>query len=673
MATDPSAIIQGMLQSAGLGRTVSDFQQQDAQTQGQQQRNQIGQMQIAATQVQQQRDNAFHSALGSLANDPSDGNLAKIALQFPEQVDALKKSKALLDEPVLNAHKTYFSGLERVAGANNSKLVTQQLQSMITAEKAQGHDTSEAEDMLSRVNAGDPAAMKQVQAFAKGQLYVIDPTYAAAIDKSAAGENANHYASTGDGTIYDQRSGDITRAGGANKKTFQVPVFDSQGKRIGTQFTDEFGNPVEGGGQASGGGSAAPSGAPAGRTTGGWTPRTRNGGDNPDNAVDSKITGAAQYLGVGPTDDITKLSPLKIAQAMTLSEGGQGSLADRNNNPANLRNGDGSYKKFPTKEAGLNAAAALVARKIRNGQTNVQTLIEGLPTGSPAAQSATGKGYIGPVASGAAGAANIPDSVVGEAYKKYLSPGRANLVQAVIDGRAPAPRPGSKFGESLAEDIARVDPTADATTLPIRQKVRQEFNASGKQGQAMQAYNRFAAHLNSAWALHQQLGGPNLGPLSGIAAGISQSFSPGLVSKYNTEIEGLQGEFQKLTKLGVANEGEANRLIANARAAQSADGRGGALKGMAELVAGAYQPAIQGWHAAFPNKPVPIDVTPGAKAVINNVLHDGKRELHVGSNGAPIAPAHQPRPGFGAPAQQFSHMSASGKFGWNGKQWVPAQ
>lgn len=143
----------------------------------------------------------------------------------------------------------------------------------------------------------------------------------------------------------------------------------------------------QGGGQAP----SAPAGNPTGgggQYTGGWTPRQRNGGDNSDAAVNNKIAGAARYLGVDPTADISKMNPLQIAQAMTLSEGGRGSLADRNNNPANLRNPDGSYKVFPTKEAGLQAAAQLVARKLSQGQTTVQSMIEGLPAGGRAAQPA---------------------------------------------------------------------------------------------------------------------------------------------------------------------------------------------------------------------------------------------------------------------------------------------
>lgn len=123
-------------------------------------------------------------------------------------------------------------------------------------------------------------------------------------------------------------------------------------------------------------------GIPTGQQyTGGWTPRARNGGDNSDEAVDAKIAGAAKFLGVAPSDDISKIDPTRIAQAMALSEGGAGSLADRNNNPGNLRNADGSFKKFPTKEAGIRAAAELVRRKIASGQSSVQSIIEGLPVG----------------------------------------------------------------------------------------------------------------------------------------------------------------------------------------------------------------------------------------------------------------------------------------------------
>lgn len=120
----------------------------------------------------------------------------------------------------------------------------------------------------------------------------------------------------------------------------------------------------------------------ANRYSGGWTPRAANGGDNSDAAVDGKIMGAAKFLGVQPGDDLSHVSALKIAQAMTLSEGGAGSLAARNNNPANIKTADGKgFMVYATPQEGLAAATALVQRKLANGQTTVQSLIEGLPVG----------------------------------------------------------------------------------------------------------------------------------------------------------------------------------------------------------------------------------------------------------------------------------------------------
>lgn len=138
----------------------------------------------------------------------------------------------------------------------------------------------------------------------------------------------------------------------------------------------EGGDPVSGGAGAS-------STPPAGRTQYGWTPRARNGGDNDDRAVDGKIAGMAQALKLDPNAPFPAgTSDLDIARALTLSEGGAGSIADRNNNPGNLRDpSTGDYRKFATKEEGLQAAARQVARNRARGQNSIATMVEGLPAG----------------------------------------------------------------------------------------------------------------------------------------------------------------------------------------------------------------------------------------------------------------------------------------------------
>lgn len=169
--------------------------------------------------------------------------------------------------------------------------------------------------------------------------------------------------------------GDLVAENPAAAKYQAVPEGGMLVRTDGGSATPVFG--MGGGGQASG------SSAAAGRYQYGWTPRARNGGDNSDAAVDSKIAGMSQALGIDPAQPFPPgVTATQIAQALTLSEGGRGSLADRNNNPGNLRDPrTGDYRKFPTKEAGLAAAAAQVRRNLARGQNTIQSMVEGLPAG----------------------------------------------------------------------------------------------------------------------------------------------------------------------------------------------------------------------------------------------------------------------------------------------------
>ena len=143
------------------------------------------------------------------------------------------------------------------------------------------------------------------------------------------------------------------------------------------------------------GGSQQQPQASSGRYQFGWTPRARNGGDNSDAAVDGKIAGMAQALGIGPDDDIRGVDPMRIARALTLSEGGAGSLADRNNNPGNLRDPrTGAYRQFADKNAGLQAAASQVRRNLARGQTSIRSMVEGLPVGGGQQQAPGNPGVI---------------------------------------------------------------------------------------------------------------------------------------------------------------------------------------------------------------------------------------------------------------------------------------
>lgn len=127
----------------------------------------------------------------------------------------------------------------------------------------------------------------------------------------------------------------------------------------------------------------------AGRTQFGWTPRARNGGDNSDAAVDGKIAGMSRALGVNPDAPFpANITPEQIARALTISEGGRGSLADRNNNPGNLRvPGSSAYQQFGSASDGLAAATRQVRRNLARGQNSIRAMVEGLPVGGRPAPS----------------------------------------------------------------------------------------------------------------------------------------------------------------------------------------------------------------------------------------------------------------------------------------------
>jgi hypothetical protein len=71
----------------------------------------------------------------------------------------------------------------------------------------------------------------------------------------------------------------------------------------------------------------------------GWTPRARDGGDNPDHVVDAKVARLASVVGVDPDTPLTPQQLGALATALPATEGGPGSLAARNNNPGNIKDG----------------------------------------------------------------------------------------------------------------------------------------------------------------------------------------------------------------------------------------------------------------------------------------------------------------------------------------------
>lgn len=527
MATDPSSLL-GLIVGGGPNpynnqlRSNQDVQQGAQQLQQGQQQLALGKLQISLAEQQQIQQQHYQTDVQNYFADPKPGVLANLIAKYPQQAAALKESKAALDEPQKQSQLTQFGQVYNAASSGRTDLLLKQITNIQQAEKTAGIDTSEVDDLIGQLQSKDPAAVKVAHnsaiAFSQAHLAALDPKFEEALTKGHEG----YTLSQGQGR-YDANNNLVASV--APKPDYLV--VPEGGKAIplnGAPALD-----TGGGGQASGSGGGTPNsttGSP--RYTGGWTPRARNGGDNTDAQVDNKIAGAAKALGVDPDADIRSLSPAQIAQAMAFGEGGAGTLAGRNANPTNMRNTDGSYKKFNSPQAGLTAAASLVARKLQRGQTTVRSMIEGLPVGGQGAALAPQRG--GPQPGDPAGTvygnpktkdapsgyrwgadgslqaipggpadkegAGLPGdpSLTGGAYLATLPAQMQAAVKAVSEGRAAAPRPGTRNGEALLNAVTQYDPTFDAANSTSRIKTRVDFT-SGKSAQAVNALNTAMGHL----------------------------------------------------------------------------------------------------------------------------------------------------------------------------------
>jgi hypothetical protein len=399
----------------------------------------------------------------------------------------------------------------------------------------------------------------------------ITPQMLTAVDLSDQGINGVVGKAAGYQGLFDQalKLRQAAREDATEAETHRHNLADEH-KPVSGKFGDTLIDPVTGKVVFDGSGGNAGTA----QYTGGWTPRVRNGGDNPDAAVDSKITGAAQALGVKPGDDITKIDPMKIATAMALSEGGPGSLADRNNNPANLRNGDGSYKKFPSRAAGLQAAASLVSQKLRNGQTTVQTMVEGLPVNG-------GSG-------GIKGAGGLSAQAISDA------------ADAAIDGGGTVP---SGFGRNAAARAA----IQNAMTVRLQQRgmtvadMMQGGQTFKSQGNAFKAWNSgrpgtgaavarsisvAVDHLDQATQAAQALKNGNTPVFNRIAQGWAKESGQAAPTNFAAVKDFVTDEVTKAILAGnggVGDREKASQILANWNSpAQTA----GAVKQLQGLMAG---------------------------------------------------------------------------------------
>lgn len=231
----------------------------------------------------------------------------------------------------------------------------------------------------------------------------------------------------------------------------------------------------------------------------------------------------------------------------------------------------------------------------------------------------------------------------GDEYIATLPRGMAPTIKSVLEGRQAPPSSfalSKPYWQQIMSAANQADPSFDQSQWQARVQLRKQYEsqASRTPGAVINSVNTLAAHANSMWKNHLQMAGPNLGPLSGTAAGIMQGFDQKNTPAYNTEIGFVQGELQKLISQGQSNQAEADRILHNLRSAQSYSARTEAIKALVEMAQGKIQPLHDGWTSVMGDLPMPTDITPSSRAVFDNILTEGKQALKVDQNGTPIVP-----------------------------------
>jgi len=383
MGIDPSLLVDAG--SAGPNPYLAQMQGQQGLQAGQQQLA-MGALQLKATQDQQARDQQFQTVVADYFDHPAPQKLARISAMFPEKAKGLQDSYSIMDAAQLQSRKTQLGQLYSAAKNGNSALAAKQIDSIIAAEKAAGLDTTDGEAAKAAIESGDPKALTQTLAFAQMHLAAADPKFA----KDIGAISDDFTLGQGDTRYHD---GQVVASVAPKPDYLVVPEGGKAVPINGAPALD-----MGGGGQASGSTGGAPgSTTNAPRRSMGWTPRARDGGDNPDSVVDAKLAAISKATGFDPDAPLTPEQAAKVIAAIPATEGGAGSIADRNNNPGNIKFGGfarsqgatkdphSGYAVFPTKEAGLKAAQRLGQGYYARGQRTIRDIIEGKPVGGSAA------------------------------------------------------------------------------------------------------------------------------------------------------------------------------------------------------------------------------------------------------------------------------------------------
>lgn len=474
-----------------------------------------------------QRRTLFQTAVSSLGTKPTPEKLYRVGVDFPEFAGPINEIAKNVGFEQRSAMVRQWAPLQSLIQNGKIDSAISELDRHTKAAQAAGMpDDEHTAELRAMLASGDPSQIKTANAILYGLISAVNPDTAAAnIGKRL--DSSTHVVSAGGALVADDGTELYSRAP-AEANALEVGVYDTDGKRIGTQLVPNGGRGGASSGYATPGyGSGSRSdGGPAGGDVsrlinsdagGGYVPagvktlgqfvgfgRSLNArGAKSSSAGTYQINGttmaefAPKALGAGWADQ-----PFNAASQEKVGEAIFNWAKTQNNPAAALR---GRWVSLSPQEAAQAVQGSWQQARgiIAQGET-------GGGPGASAAAGAGGPGYIGPVASPGTGG---DPTLTGDAYLATVPAFERAKIKAIAEGRVAAPRPGTKFGEAVLTKVAQYDPTFDAANSQSRLKTRVDFT-SGKSSVAVNALNTAMGHLLHLDTQAKELG--NFSTLPGV-------------------------------------------------------------------------------------------------------------------------------------------------------------
>ncbi len=543
---------EGDMQEAQLATARMQPQLMQAQT------NQIQtQTQLAGQEAayKDQRRTLFQTAVASLGTKPTPEKLYRVGVQFPEFAQHINEAAKGVNAEDGAKIVRYLAPIQSQITNGKYEDAAKSLRRHINADKAAGIEPDESDqELYDELMSGDLARQKGAGGIVYGLLAALNPDTAAAnIGKRE--ESRTKVVQQGGALVADDGTELYSRAP-AEANALEVAVYDTDGKRIGTQLVPNGGRGGAGSGYATPGyGDGNRYERSQDNVPGGGDVSRLINSDAGGGYVPAEVKTLGQFVGFGRTLNArgAKSSSAGTYQinGSTMAEFAPKALgAGWKEAPFNAdtqeRVGEAIFNWAKTQN---NPAAALRGRWVSLDPGTASRLVQGSwsqargviaqgETGGGAGASAAagpsgaaGTGYIGPVAK--PGASGDP-TLTGEAYLASVPAFERAKIKAIAEGRVAAPRPGTRFGEAILSKVAQYDPTFDAANAQSRLKTRVDFT-SGKSSVAVNALNTAMGHL-----LHLDTQAKGLGNFSTLPGLLNPLYNAGRRVAGDTKLPAFQ-------------------------------------------------------------------------------------------------------------------------------------